>query len=70
MIFKVWISRLGIYGVDILFMFAPFAILFTIFATVGVVNAFNLIDGLNGLLAILLFQPLQHYQWFHSRWEI
>ena len=49
MIFKVWISRLGIYGVDILFMFAPFAILFTIFATVGVVNAFNLIDGLNGL---------------------
>ena len=30
-------------------MFAPFGILFTIFATVGVVNAFNLIDGLNGL---------------------
>ena len=32
-----------------LLMFAPFGILFTIFATVGVVNAFNLIDGLNGL---------------------
>ena len=30
-------------------MFAPFGILFTIFAAVGVVNAFNLIDGLNGL---------------------
>ena len=30
-------------------MFAPFGILFTIFATMGVVNAFNLIDGLNGL---------------------
>ena len=30
-------------------MFAPFGILFTIFATVGVVNAFNLIDGPNGL---------------------
>ena len=30
-------------------MFAPFAIFFTIFASVGVVNAFNLIDGLNGL---------------------
>ena len=30
-------------------MFAPVGILFTIFATVGVVNAFNLIDGLNGL---------------------
>ena len=30
-------------------MFAPFGILSTIFATMGVVNAFNLIDGLNGL---------------------
>ena len=30
-------------------MFAPVGIFFTIFATVGVVNAFNLIDGLNGL---------------------
>lgn len=49
MIFEVWISSLGIPGLDFLFMFAPFAILFTVFATVGVVNAFNLIDGLNGL---------------------
>ena len=48
-IFKVWLDGLGIPGVDTLFMFAPFGILFTIFATVGVVNAFNLIDGLNGL---------------------
>ena len=30
-------------------IFVPFSILFTVFATVGVVNAFNLIDGLNGL---------------------
>ncbi|MDC3003359.1 glycosyltransferase [Paracoccaceae bacterium] len=48
-IFKVWLDGLGIPGVDTLLMFAPFGILFTIFATVGVVNAFNLIDGLNGL---------------------
>ena len=47
--FKVWLERLGIPGVDTLLMFAPLGILFTIFATVGVVNAFNLIDGLNGL---------------------
>ena len=47
--FKVWLDSLGIPGVDMLLMFAPFGILFTIFATVGVVNAFNLIDGLNGL---------------------
>ena len=49
LLFKVWLSKLGIPGVDTLLMFVPFGILFTIFATVGVVNAFNLIDGLNGL---------------------
>ncbi|MFL2765835.1 MAG: glycosyltransferase family 4 protein [Paracoccaceae bacterium] len=48
-LFRVWLDRLGIPGVDVLLMFAPFSILFTLFATVGVVNAFNLIDGLNGL---------------------
>ena len=49
LLFKVWLHSLGIPGVDTLLMFAPIGILFTIFATVGVVNAFNLIDGLNGL---------------------
>ena len=49
LLFKVWLGSLGIPGVDAVLMFAPFGILFTIFATVGVVNAFNLIDGLNGL---------------------
>ena len=49
LVFKVWLDSLGIPGVDSLLMFAPFGILFTIFATVGVVNSFNLIDGLNGL---------------------
>ena len=48
-LFKAWLNSLGIPGVDTLLMFAPVGILFTIFATVGVVNAFNLIDGLNGL---------------------
>ena len=47
--FKMWLTKLGIPVVDQLLMFAPVGILFTIFATVGVVNAFNLIDGLNGL---------------------
>ena len=48
-IFKVWINQLGILGLDNLLFYSPIGILFTIFATVGVVNAFNLIDGLNGL---------------------
>ena len=48
-IFRFWIIKLGIPGVDFLLQYTPLAILFTVFATVGVVNAFNLIDGLNGL---------------------
>ena len=44
-----WLTRLGVPGIDMLLTFAPFAIVFTVLATVGVVNAFNLIDGLNGL---------------------
>ena len=48
LLFKVWLKSLGIPGVDMLLMFAPFGILFTIFASVGVVNSLNLIDGLNG----------------------
>lgn len=47
--FNVWLTELGVPGFDWLMNFAPFGILFTIFATVGVVNAFNLIDGLHGL---------------------
>lgn len=49
LIFNVWITELGIIGLDKLLSLPPLGILFTIFATVGVVNAFNLIDGLNGL---------------------
>jgi len=49
LLFEIWLVKLGVLGVDTLLLFAPFGILFTIFATVGVVNAFNLMDGLNGL---------------------
>ena len=49
LLFKIWLDSLGIPVVDTLLLFMPFGVLFTIFATVGVVNAFNLIDGLNGL---------------------
>ena len=48
-IFGVWLSGIGILWIDQLLIFAPLGIGFTLFATVGVVNAFNLIDGLNGL---------------------
>ena len=71
LLFKVWLDSLGIPGVDTLLMFAPFGILFTIFAAVGVVNAFNLIDGLNGLSSyVTISVALLHCQSLHSKLEI
>ena len=45
----VWIDHVGVSLVDVILSFSGFAILFTMFATSGVCNAFNLIDGINGL---------------------
>lgn len=46
-----WVPRADIPGIDLLFAFAPFAIVFTVFAGSGICHAFNLIDGVNGLAA-------------------
>ena len=46
---KTWLNRVDVLFIDQLFLFSPFAILFTIFATTGVAHSFNVIDGLNGL---------------------
>jgi UDP-N-acetylmuramyl pentapeptide phosphotransferase/UDP-N-acetylglucosamine-1-phosphate transferase len=43
------IPRLDVPGFDSLLKWMPFAIAFTIFASGGVVNAINIIDGYNGL---------------------
>ncbi|MFD1195217.1 glycosyltransferase [Seohaeicola saemankumensis] len=45
----VWLPRTDMPGLDYLMVWAPFAWFFTIFACAGICNAFNLIDGLNGL---------------------
>lgn len=45
----VWLPRTDVPGLDYLMIWAPFAWLFTVFACAGICNAFNLIDGLNGL---------------------
>ena len=47
--FNVWLQSVAVPGLDFLLNFSPFAIAFTLFATTGVVNGFNLIDGVNGL---------------------
>jgi UDP-N-acetylmuramyl pentapeptide phosphotransferase/UDP-N-acetylglucosamine-1-phosphate transferase len=47
----VWLPRIGIPGADAVMGITAVAMLFTVFATTGICNAFNLIDGLNGLSA-------------------
>ncbi len=46
---ETWLLKVDVVILDQLFVYAPFAIFFTIFATTGVSHAFNLIDGLHGL---------------------
>lgn len=44
-----WLSRLDVPGLDYLMAYSMVSTLLTCFAVVGVANAFNLIDGYNGL---------------------
>ena len=48
-IFQISVNHVGVPGLDFLLSFNVIAFLFTVFAITGVVNAFNLIDGINGL---------------------
>lgn len=41
-----------------------FSVIFTIFCVVGLMNAFNMIDGLNGICASLALVPLAFVAWF------
>lgn len=49
---QMWVPRFDIPGLDVLIAIAPIGIVFTAIATAGVSNAFNLIDGVNGLSAL------------------
>lgn len=48
-----WLTRLDIPGVDYLMTFGIVSVLVTCFAVAGVANAFNLIDGYNGLAGMV-----------------
>jgi len=48
-LFEEWLPRADFPGLDFAVQWAPFAIILSVFLTVGVSHAFNLIDGLNGL---------------------
>lgn len=58
-----WLTRLDIPGVDYLMAFGVVSVLVTCFAVAGVANAFNLIDGYNGLagmVAIIILMGLAY----------
>jgi UDP-N-acetylmuramyl pentapeptide phosphotransferase/UDP-N-acetylglucosamine-1-phosphate transferase len=46
------LSRLDIWGVDLLMQFTLFSVIFTSFAVGGVANAINIIDGFNGYASL------------------
>jgi UDP-N-acetylmuramyl pentapeptide phosphotransferase/UDP-N-acetylglucosamine-1-phosphate transferase len=46
------LSRLDIWGVDLLMQFTLFSVIFTAFAVGGVANSINIIDGLNGYASL------------------
>jgi UDP-N-acetylmuramyl pentapeptide phosphotransferase/UDP-N-acetylglucosamine-1-phosphate transferase len=51
-----WLTSLQIFGIDNLMLTYPwFAIMITCFAVTGVTNAFNIIDGYNGLSSMVGF---------------
>jgi UDP-N-acetylmuramyl pentapeptide phosphotransferase/UDP-N-acetylglucosamine-1-phosphate transferase len=53
---EAWLTSLQIFGIDNLMLTYPwFAIIVTCFAVTGVTNAFNIIDGYNGLSAMVGF---------------
>jgi UDP-GlcNAc:undecaprenyl-phosphate GlcNAc-1-phosphate transferase len=52
------VSRVDIYGVDVLLGFSAVSFLFTLLAVGGVAHAINIIDGLNGLASGVCFVAL------------
>lgn len=49
----IWVSAINVPGIDLLLAYAPFGIALTVLGAAGVTNAFNLIDGLNGLAGFI-----------------
>lgn len=48
-----WLTRIDVLGIDYLMAFGAVSVLVTCFAVAGVANAFNLIDGYNGLAGMV-----------------
>ncbi len=48
------LTRVDVWGFDLLLQWLPFSVLFTAFAVGGVANSINIIDGLNGLASSMV----------------
>ena len=53
-----WLTGIQVIGFDVLLAIPLISILFTCFAVAGVANAFNLIDGFNGLASVVAMMIL------------
>jgi UDP-N-acetylmuramyl pentapeptide phosphotransferase/UDP-N-acetylglucosamine-1-phosphate transferase len=58
-----WLDRIGVPSLDPIFSNWGIAIAFSVFACIGATNAYNLIDGLNGLLAGVSLITLAAIAW-------
>lgn len=64
--YDAWVTTLGLSPMDMALTFPIMAIIFTVFAVCGVANAYNIIDGFNGLAsmtAILVLVSLSFISW-------
>jgi UDP-N-acetylmuramyl pentapeptide phosphotransferase/UDP-N-acetylglucosamine-1-phosphate transferase len=52
-LFDAWLGSLHLWGIDYLLTFQYFSIALTIIALTGLANAFNIIDGFNGLASMV-----------------
>jgi len=63
----IWIPRADVPGLNFLISFAPFGIFLTVIAGAGVCNAFNLVDGINGLSSAIAITVTISLSWIASR---
>lgn len=62
-IFNAWLTDIQVIGLDVLLAIPAFSIIFTCFAVAGIANAFNIIDGFNGLasgVALLILVAISY----------
>jgi UDP-GlcNAc:undecaprenyl-phosphate GlcNAc-1-phosphate transferase len=52
-VFSAWLTRVDVFGVDMVLAIPVVAVIFTCIAVAGLANAYNIIDGFNGLASMV-----------------